>query len=208
MSRDGGRPGAPRRHITPDEAVLWSHTTLSVAKVRIKARVASRAAQDEPAAPRAAGPEAVRAKRWPSAAEKPAPAPPAAAPRRAPPVAGFDRRALRKVASGKVAIDATLDLHGLQRGDAHARLRAFLFDSQAQGHRMLLIVTGKGGQTADPSAGSLGRPERGVLRRNVPQWLEEPELQAIVLSHTPAGPRHGGSGALYVRLRKARETPG
>jgi len=208
MSRDGGKPGAPRRHITPDEAALWSHTTLSVEKVKIKARVASGAAQGEPAAPRPAGPEAGPVKRRPAAPLKTAPAPPAAAPRRAPPVAEFDRRTLRKVASGKVTIDATLDLHGLQRGDAHARLRAFLLNSQARGHRMLLVITGKGGEaeSADDLPGSLGRPGRGVLRRKVPQWLEEPEFRAIVLSHTPAGPRHGGSGALYVRLRKARET--
>src|SRR5262249_3996601 len=97
---------------------------------------------------------------------------------------------------------------GLQRGDAHARLRAFLRNAQAQGHRMLLIITGKGGEADDRDhfARSLGRPERGILRRSVPQWLEEPELRAMVLSYTAAGLRHGGSGALYVRLRKARET--
>jgi DNA-nicking Smr family endonuclease len=48
-------------------------------------------------------------------------------------------------------------------------------------------------------------PERGILRRSVPQWLEEPELRGIVLGWTAAGPRHGGGGALYVRLRKARD---
>jgi DNA-nicking Smr family endonuclease len=41
-----------------------------------------------------------------------------------------------------------------------------------------------------------------VLRRNVPGWLEEPDLRAIVLSYTQAGIRHGGAGALYVQLRK------
>jgi DNA-nicking Smr family endonuclease len=44
-----------------------------------------------------------------------------------------------------------------------------------------------------------------VLRRNVPQWLEEPELRAVVLSYAAAGARHGGDGALYIRLRKARD---
>jgi DNA-nicking Smr family endonuclease len=44
--------------------------------------------------------------------------------------------------------------------------------------------------------------ERGVLRRLVPQWLAEPELRAIVLSYDTAGARHGGEGALYVRLRR------
>jgi len=72
---------------------------------------------------------------------------------------------------------------------------------------MLLVITGKGGEieTGDHLARILGEPERGVLRRSVPQWLEEPELRAIVLGYTTAGLRHGGEGALYVRLRKARE---
>jgi DNA-nicking Smr family endonuclease len=122
---------------------------------------------------------------------------------------------LRQVASGRVSIDATLDLHGLHQNAAHARLRAFLVSSQAKGHRMVLVITGKGGgvrslapqprsdrerdgEQSDPSA-------RGVLRRSVPQWLEESEFRAVVLSYAAAGVRHGGDGALYIRLRKARD---
>ena len=48
----------------------------------------------------------------------------------------------------------------------------------------------------------MGEPQRGVLRRSVPQWLSEPELRAVVLSFTTASLRHGGEGALYVQLRK------
>ena len=50
-----------------------------------------------------------------------------------------------------------------------------------------------------PSASSA----RGVLRRNVPAWLDEPELRAVVLGYTTAGVRHGGEGALYVQLRRS-----
>jgi DNA-nicking Smr family endonuclease len=207
MSRDGGKPGKTGRHVTPDEAALWSLTTQAVERVTVKPRVAAtQAAEPAPAAPRPAGPEPARAKRRSAAPPKIEPARSAAAPGPAAPVAEFERRTLRKVATGKVGIDATLDLHGLQRSDAHARLRAFLRNSQAAGHRMLLVITGKGGEeeTGDHLARSLGRPERGILRRKVPQWLEEPEFRAVVLSYTAAGLRHGGSGALYVRLRKAR----
>jgi DNA-nicking Smr family endonuclease len=45
-----------------------------------------------------------------------------------------------------------------------------------------------------------------VLRRSVPQWLEDPEFRAIVLGYSAAGVRHGGEGALYIRLRRARDT--
>ena len=69
-----------------------------------------------------------------------------------------------------------------------------------------LVFTGKGGRTARsddwPTDGSQG----GVLRRTLPRpWLDDPELRAIVVSYAAAGVRHGGEGALYIRLRKARE---
>ena len=70
----------------------------------------------------------------------------------------------------------------------------------------MLVITGKGGEEPADALGSLmGERQRGVIRRNVPHWLEEPDLRAVVLSYTQASPRHGGAGALYVQLRKARE---
>jgi len=70
-------------------------------------------------------------------------------------------------------------------------------------------ITGKGDAAAerDHLAAALGKTQRGVLRRSVPQWLEEPELRSVVLSYTSAGTRHGGDGALYVQLRKSRQDP-
>ncbi len=50
--------------------------------------------------------------------------------------------------------------------------------------------------------------ERGVLRRNVPRWLGEPELAGIVIGFTTAAVNHGGEGALYVHLRKRDARPG
>jgi DNA-nicking Smr family endonuclease len=212
MSREGGKSGAPGaragRHVTPDEAELWSRTTVSVEKVKVKPRVATHAAEAAPAPPQSAKPGPARAKRQAAAPpELPPPRPPARPQPVARPVAEFDRRSLRKVSTGKVAIDATLDLHGLQRDDAHARLRTFLHNSQAQGHRMVLVITGKGGGTEsdDHFSRTLGRPERGVLRRKVPQWLEEADLRALVVRYTSASRSHGGSGAFYVQLRKARD---
>jgi DNA-nicking Smr family endonuclease len=70
----------------------------------------------------------------------------------------------------------------------------------------VLVITGKGGEEpADAYATLTGERQRGVIRRNVPHWLEEPDLRAVVSSYTQASPRHGGAGALYVQLRKARE---
>jgi DNA-nicking Smr family endonuclease len=121
------------------------------------------------------------------------------------PLAEFERRKVRQIASGKVEIRACVDLHGLRQQDAHARLRAFLFDAYAQGHKTVLVITGKGGvEPADRLDHLAGERQRGVIRRNVPLWLEEPDLRAIVVSYTQAGPRHGGAGALYVQLRRGR----
>lgn len=203
MSRDGG--GRTGRHVTPDEAALWRHATHSLARVKAKPRVTARAA--DAASPRSSAADAGRAKPRRPAPPKPLAPPAPTAARKTAPLAEFDRRAFRQVASGKVAIDARLDLHGLQRGDAQLRLRAFLAESWAKGRRVLLVITGKGAEaeTKDHLAGMLGRPERGVLRRSVPQWLEDPEFRTIVLSYATASLRHGGDGAIYVRLRKARE---
>jgi DNA-nicking Smr family endonuclease len=91
--------------------------------------------------------------------------------------------------------------------DAHAELISFLRRCHSAGRRLVLVITGKGRDTPDryaPFDMAVDRSRRGVIRASVPRWLEAPELQAIVVSYSEAGPRHGGEGALYVRLRKAR----
>lgn len=123
---------------------------------------------------------------------------------KAPPIAEFDRRKVRHIASGKIEIDARLDLHGLRQAEARHRLIGFIRGAQDRGLRTVLVITGKGvGASADPLAGALGEPQRGVLRRLVPQWLDSPDLRALVVSFTTAAIKHGGEGALYVRLRRA-----
>ncbi len=90
-----------------------------------------------------------------------------------------------------------LDLHGMTQAEAHGALMAFLRRSQAAGHRLVLVVTGKG-RPED----ALRPGDRGILRRVVPHWLVLPDARPIVLGWTEAGPRQGGSGALYIRLRR------
>ena len=207
MSRGGGKSDRTGRTVAPDEAELWNRVARSVDKVRSKPRVPSHvdAVDPTPAAPARAAP--APAKTEPRArAAAPPPAPKAIRP---PPLAEFDRRAVRRVASGKVEIDARLDLHGMRQRDARIELQAFLRTAQARGFKTVLVITGKGdaGVERDHLAGALGKPQRGVLRHSVPQWLGEPELRPVVLSYTSAGTRHGGDGALYVQLRKSRQDP-
>lgn len=131
--------------------------------------------------------------------------PPRVPTRVAPVHAPFDRRKARQIAKGRVEIEARIDLHGLREHEAHMRLAGFLRQAHAAGKRTVLVITGKGRVDDDPyKPFSLGedRREPGVLRRNVPRWLAEPDLARIVVSYTAAATRHGGEGALYIHLRR------
>jgi DNA-nicking Smr family endonuclease len=107
------------------------------------------------------------------------------------------RKEKQKLARGNAAIDARIDLHGMTQAEAHGALRRLLHRSQASGARFVLVITGKGAPNASHS-------DRGVLRRQVPMWLALPEFRRYVLSFEIANTGHGGEGALYVRLRKAK----
>jgi len=120
--------------------------------------------------------------------------------KKTPPLAPLGRRLKQRVARGREPIDARLDLHGLTQTEAHAALLRFLRGAQADGARIALIVTGKGNRRGEHDTGA----ERGVLRRQVPLWLSLPEFRPFVVGFEDAHVGHGGEGALYVRLRRAR----
>jgi DNA-nicking Smr family endonuclease len=113
-----------------------------------------------------------------------------------PPLAPIDRKARQKLARGHDAIDARIDLHGRSQAQAHRALRKFLLDAQAAGSRYVLVITGKGRDQ-----------EQGILRRQVPLWLEAPDLRGLVVGFDTAHAGHGGAGALYVRVRRTRQQP-
>jgi DNA-nicking Smr family endonuclease len=124
---------------------------------------------------------------------------PRPAPPRPPGLAPIDRRLKQKLARGREAIDASIDLHGLTQAEAHAALAHFLRRARADGARLVLVITGKGARTDDFTA------DRGVLRRQVPLWLRSVELRDYVVGFDSAHVAHGGEGALYVRIRRSRE---
>ncbi len=107
-------------------------------------------------------------------------------------VANLDRRLADRLRRGKLPIDARLDLHGHTQATAHPALVSFVTNAANAGYRCLLIVTGKG----PVSQGG------GVLRRKVPAWLNLPPCRGLVLAITESQPQHGGTGALYVLLRR------
>jgi len=117
-----------------------------------------------------------------------------------PPLAPLEERLRIQLRRGQLGVDAVIDLHGMRQDEAHLALRAFLRREQGRGTRLALVVTGKGAAGAAPFG-----DERGVLRRVVPHWLRLPDLRPLVVGFEEAQARHGGSGALYVRLRRSRE---
>ena len=109
-----------------------------------------------------------------------------------PPLAPLETRLRQRLARGRLTPEDTLDLHGYRQDEAHRILRNFLIRAQARGAKLVLVVTGKGRSAAEP----------GVLRRAVPLWLEGADLRSVVVGFGEASATHGGSGALYVRLRR------
>ena len=105
-----------------------------------------------------------------------------------------DGRTLDKLRRGKLRPQARLDLHGLTQEEAHRALVTFMADAQSAGTRCVLVVTGRGRL----SEGG------GVLLNETPNWLNSPAIRSRVLAFTTAQPRDGGSGALYVLLRRMR----
>ena len=124
-------------------------------------------------------------------------APPQSRPRAgSPPLAPIERPYRKKVQRGLIGIERVMDLHGLTQSEAHGALRGFLRMAHAEDLRLVLVVTGKGERVARIDG------DGGVLRRVVPHWLREYDLRGIVLGFEEASQGHGGSGALYVRLRR------
>ncbi len=184
------------RPLDDEDITLWRHVARSVTP-----RPGATLPGDDLAAPKPAAPKPEQAAMQ-AVAHAPA-LKPAARPA-PPPLSPFDRRTRQALKRGTQAIDAVLDLHGLHQDEAHAALRRFLVRAQDRDARLVLIVTGKGAAVATHDAPG----ERGVLRRVVPHWLRLPDLRGFVVGFDEAGRDHGGSGALYVRLRRRRRETG
>ncbi len=120
-------------------------------------------------------------------------------------VPGLDRNTSEKLRKGRMIIEGRVDLHGMNRREAHSRLRSFLGSAHRQGKRCVLVITGKGSTTdKTDDAPFMGGGRKGILKEEVPKWLAEPDLRRLVLDYRTAQIKHGGSGALYVLLKRTR----
>lgn len=177
---------APRRRaLRKEEIALWRAVTRHV--VPFAGREPQGAREPEVNLEEAAPP-----------GEKPGLGSPSAPPPRpAPAPRPSEPQLLTSVAARKIVPQARIDLHGMRQVEAHAALSRFLRRAHAQGRRIVLVITGKG-----DGDGEFWWEGRGVLRRNLPNWLDTPEMKALVVGYQEAGRQHGGAGAFYVQLRK------
>lgn len=113
----------------------------------------------------------------------------------------MDAKTHGKMKRGKLAPEARIDLHGMTQAEAHPALLSFIMGAHAAGHRLVLVITGKGKAKHEP--GPIP-PRKGVLRHHVPHWLTSGPLRPLVLEVTEAHLKHGGTGAFYVYLRRPR----
>jgi DNA-nicking Smr family endonuclease len=181
-----------KRALSEEERALWEMVAKQTKPLRRKHRAAKLPADSPVAVAQAAAKLAAVPKPLPSAGISRSPKPPPAAP----PLAPLGRRERSQLSRGKKEIDARLDLHGMTQIRAHRALSGFLQRAHSDGLTFVLIITGKGKMGAES--------ERGVLRRQVPQWLGLPEFRSLVVGFEEAHIGHGGEGALYVRIRRAR----
>lgn len=119
------------------------------------------------------------------------------------PRAGLEPNLKQRLMRGREEIDGTIDLHGMRQVEAQAALERFISARWARGDRTVLVITGKGLKKVDQDAAVI--IERGVLRSMLPIWLSEPQLAPLVAGWDAAAQGHGGDGAFYVRLRRARD---
>lgn len=119
---------------------------------------------------------------------------------------GIDGNTAERLRKGTAEPDARIDLHGMTETAAHRALLVFLKNALLNGARLILVITGKGAAISDhaPFDMDADRRARGVLKTAVPRWLAEPAFASLIADHRAAHRKHGGSGALYVYLRKRR----
>ena len=112
---------------------------------------------------------------------------------------GLDSKIFQQLKAGSLSVEGHLDLHGQNAAQALDALLFFMRESYLAGKRVVLVIPGRGKN----SPGGLG-----ILRTEIQNWLTREPLRRIVLAFCTAQPRDGGTGALYVLLRKIRKSVG
>lgn len=187
------------RSLSPDEAEIWARVARTITPLHPR-KTPKPAAADAIAAPAAPAPPAARKVKG---RVQPPPPPPPTAPASPRPLdhQGLDASWDRKLARGVVSPDFTIDLHGHTLDTAHVRLDHGIALALAQGARVILLITGRS-RPSDDHAGRSSR--RGAIRAKYLDWLAAGSHASRIAAIRPAHPRHGGHGAVYLVLKRAR----
>ncbi|WP_439137772.1 Smr/MutS family protein [Planktotalea sp.] len=193
-----------RRRVKPDELDLWNQvasTTERLAPLRRSLIVdaplqeAPKKREAKPIAPFSLGalPTSTREMRdvLPALSERLRSAP-----------VKMDAKSYKTMQRGKLKPEGRIDLHGMTVAQAHPALISFIMTAQANGKRLVLVITGKGGKREE--LGAIAPQRMGALKRQVPIWLTMAPVSSAVLQVTESHIKHGGAGAYYVYLRRAR----
>lgn len=176
-------PARRRRTLTEDEASLWRGfvSASGIVPLRPVPTAEPAAPAQEPAPSVASVAQVAPAPRVATMAELAVGVAPG----------GLDRKRWDQLRRGRLVPERTLDLHGRRAEEAHRAVTGFIAASWAEGRRCVAIVTGKG-------SGETG----GVLRRELPHWLNAPGLRGMILAL--AHPHSANTGAVHVLLRRKK----
>ena len=183
----------PPRLLSPEERDLWQKLARTVTPLR-RTRPKAVIAEAEGAPSPESFAKALKVKGRVPPERTPAPV----APARPAPVPVLDGSWEKKIRSGQLAPDISVDLHGLNLAAAHMRLERLLGDAAVQGWRVLLVVTDKPRPAPLPGEAR----KRGAIRAEIVDWLVRSAHAHRIASVRQAHPRHGGDGALYIILRR------
>ena len=192
------------RGLSPEEAAIWRRVTATIKPLHRQVAPPAPPGDDDPEPAGALSPS--EGAGGDEAQRSPKPARPASPPgsRREPRSLtrdGLDGSWERRLAKAQAAPELTIDLHGLNLAQAHARVLAGLSQASAMGARVVLIVAGKPRPHAEHDARG---QRRGAIRAKLLDWLAASEHAGRIAAVRPAHPRHGGAGAVYVVLRRRR----
>jgi DNA-nicking Smr family endonuclease len=105
------------------------------------------------------------------------------------------QKQLKKLRQKKIPVEASIDLHGMVIEKAHQSARRFLQNAFKNQLRCVEVITGRG----DPLRGT------GLLKRELPHWLAEPALRALVLHYEENPASRGGSYLIMLRRNKSAD---
>ena len=186
----------PPRGLTEAEQAAWARLAQSVTPLSGRK------------VPGVSEPGAKAATPAPKPALKPKPRP-LVAPAKQAPAAPPPRRAFaseldshwnRKLKAGQIAPDYTLDLHGHSLDSAYTRIMSGIDQARAMGARVVLVIAGRE-RPVDPAD---RQTKRGAIRAKLLDWLAASHHADSISAVRRAHIRHGGEGALYLVLKRAR----